>query len=132
MTTRTFQTALSGALLALGGCVVAPPPMAVAQQNCQQFTQTINVNGINQLGYGLQCLQPDGNWQIVTPAGPTPVALPPPTVVVPYPTYAPYADDPYYYGSPWYFGPEIGIGVGIGRGWHGGGGGGWHGGGGRR
>jgi hypothetical protein len=127
MTTRLVRTALSSALLVLGGCVVAPPPMAVAQQNCQQFTQAIIVNGVSQMGYGLQCLQPDGSWQIVAPAGPTPPALPPAVVVTPYPAYAaPYAYDPYYYGSPWYAGPEIGIGIGVGRGWHGGG---WHGGG---
>jgi hypothetical protein len=119
MTTRSFQTLLAGALLALGGCVAEPPPMAVVQQNCRQFTQTIIVAGNSQLGYGLECIQPDGTWQIVTPAGSTP----PPMPAVPYPVYAPYAYDPYYYGSPWYFGPEIGIGIGVGRGWHGGGGG---------
>lgn len=134
MITRSFQMALIGALLALDGCVVAPPPMApppmvVAQPTCQQFTQAIIVNGISQPGYGLQCLQPDGSWQITVPAGPNPPALPPVTVTAPYPAYAPYAYDPYYYGAPWYFGPEVGIGIGVGRGWHGGGGG-WHGGGG--
>ena len=45
-----------------------------------------------------------------------PVPGPPPA----YPAYAPYAYEPYYPGYPWYFGPEIGIGVGIGQGWHGG------------
>lgn len=39
----------------------------------------------------------------------------------PYPGYAPYAYEPYYPAYPWYFGPEVGIGVGVGRGWHGGG-----------
>lgn len=44
-----------------------------------------------------------------------------------YPNYAPYAYVPTYPAYPWYFGPEISIGVGLGRGWHGGAG--WRGGG---
>ncbi len=118
MTLRSFQIALIGALSALGGCVVAPPPpMAVAQYNCRQFTQAIIVGGNSQPGYGVECIQSDGTWQIVAPAAPTPPAIP----AVAYSPSPPYAYDPYYYGSPWYFGPEIGIGVGVGRGWHGGG-----------
>ena len=118
MTGRLFHVALGGALLALGGCVVAPPPMAMMQQNCQQFTQPIIINGNAQPGYGVQCLQPDGTWQIAVPAGPTPPAA----AAVPYPAYVPYAYDPYYYGYPypWYFGPDVGIGIGVGRDWGGG------------
>ncbi len=149
MTTQSIRTALSCTLLAFGGYLAAMPSLAVAQtgvaaQTCQQFTQTITVAGKSQLGYGLQCLQPDGTWHVVTPAGLTPVAPPQVASVAPYPPYVPYSApydygyvDPYYYGAPldygypWYFGPDIGIGIGIGRGWHGGGGGGgFHGGGG--
>jgi len=125
MTIRPIQTTLTVAVLGLGGCIVAPVPMAVAQQNCQQYSQTIIVDGAPQMGYGVQCQQADGSWQIVTPASPVPANPPPAVIVAPYPAYAPYpyapyAYTPYYYPSPWYFAPEIGIGIGVGRGWHGG------------
>ena len=32
---------------------------------CREYTQTINVGGKSQQGYGTACRQPDGNWQIV-------------------------------------------------------------------
>ena len=121
MTIRPIQTTLAVAVLALGGCIVAPVPMAAAQQNCQQFSQPLIVNGVTQMGYGLQCQQVDGSWQIVTPPTPLPPNPAAAVIVAPYPVYAPYADAPYYYGTPWYFAPEIGIGIGVGRGWHGGG-----------
>jgi len=120
MSSRSFKLILGSTLLALGGCVVAPPPAALAQQGCRQFTQTIKVEGKDQTGYGVQCLQPDGTWQVVTPPQPTPPLLPPATVVVPYPPYAydPYYDGyPYYYGYPWYPGPTIGLGFGWSHGW---------------
>lgn len=35
-------------------------------QYCREFTQTINVGGRVQSGYGTACRQPDGSWQIVS------------------------------------------------------------------
>lgn len=32
---------------------------------CREFTQTINVGGKTQSGYGTACRQPDGTWKIV-------------------------------------------------------------------
>jgi surface antigen len=32
---------------------------------CREYTQTINVGGKSQKGYGRACRQPDGTWQIV-------------------------------------------------------------------
>lgn len=49
------------------------------------------------------------------------VAPPEAAYRAPYPADYGYAPGPYYAGYPWYFGPEVGIGVGVGRGWHGGG-----------
>lgn len=34
-------------------------------QYCREYTQTINVGGKRQEGYGRACRQPDGSWQIV-------------------------------------------------------------------
>lgn len=34
-------------------------------QYCREYTQTINVGGKTQSGYGTACRQPDGSWQIV-------------------------------------------------------------------
>ena len=130
LASRSLQVACFVGLLALGGCVAAPPPMA-AQPPCRQFTQTVTVNGASQLGYGYECLQADGSWTVVAPAMAAPQAPPagsaPPAVVtypypVPYPTYVPYYAVPYYDEYPWYFGPAVSIGVGIGDG------GGWRGG----
>jgi surface antigen len=33
---------------------------------CREFTQTIEVNGQKQAGYGTACRQPDGSWRIVS------------------------------------------------------------------
>jgi surface antigen len=35
-------------------------------QYCREFTQTINVGGQSQKGYGTACRQPDGSWQVVS------------------------------------------------------------------
>ncbi|HQS84816.1 MAG: hypothetical protein B7Y25_00800 [Alphaproteobacteria bacterium 16-39-46] len=35
-------------------------------QYCREFTQTIEVGGKKQQGYGTACRQPDGSWQIVS------------------------------------------------------------------
>lgn len=32
---------------------------------CREYSQTINVGGRNQQGYGTACRQPDGSWKIV-------------------------------------------------------------------
>ena len=34
-------------------------------QYCREYTQSINVGGKTQSGYGTACRQPDGSWQIV-------------------------------------------------------------------
>ena len=36
-----------------------------AGQYCREFTQTIQIGGQTQKGYGTACRQPDGSWQIV-------------------------------------------------------------------
>lgn len=52
-----------------------PPPTPVIIQTsapvaytnpsyCREFTETINVGGQLQQGYGVACRQPDGSWQI--------------------------------------------------------------------
>ncbi len=35
-------------------------------QYCREFTQTIEVSGKKQQGYGTACRQPDGTWKIVS------------------------------------------------------------------
>lgn len=35
-------------------------------QYCREFSQTINVGGRTERGYGTACRQPDGSWQIVS------------------------------------------------------------------
>ena len=35
-------------------------------QYCREFTQSINVGGKAQKGYGKACRQPDGTWQVVS------------------------------------------------------------------
>ncbi len=35
-------------------------------QYCREFSQTINVGGQTERGYGTACRQPDGSWQIVS------------------------------------------------------------------
>ena len=37
-----------------------------AGQPCREFTQTINVGGRQEEGYGTACRQPDGSWKIVS------------------------------------------------------------------
>jgi len=34
--------------------------------NCREFTQTVEVDGQQQSGYGTACRQPDGSWKIVS------------------------------------------------------------------
>jgi len=67
--------------------------LAVAQ-NCQQFTQTITVEGKSQPGYGVQCQQPDGTWQVVVP----PPTTPPPVAAAPGQAYV---YQPPYYAYPY-------------------------------
>ena len=132
MIRRGLQLALGGMLLGCSGCVVAPYPYAAGPQGppCRTVTQPITVDGKDVPGYGIQCLQPDGSWQLMGALSPTPPVAPPqpdPGVAYPQPyPYYPYAAYPYAY--PWIYGPDIVIGGGWG--WGGGGGGGWHGGGG--
>ena len=35
-------------------------------QYCREFSQTINVGGATERGYGTACRQPDGTWRIVS------------------------------------------------------------------
>lgn len=35
---------------------------------CREYTQTVQVGGVRQQGYGTACMQPDGSWQIVESA----------------------------------------------------------------
>jgi len=136
MITRLIRLAAGGAVLACSACVVAPPPAPLptqVAQNCQQFTQTITVNGTSVPGYGVRCLQADGTWQVVVPPQQTPPAA---ATVMPAPgyVYAPpaYAYPPYYaaypWPYPWYYGPDVSIGFGWGGGWGDGWRGGWRGG----
>jgi len=131
MTRRLIQLALGGMLLGCSGCVVAPYPYASRPPAppCRTVTQPITVDGKSVPGYGIQCLQPDGSWQLMGALSPTPPVAPPqqPDAGVVYPQpypYYPYGGYPYAY--PWIYGPDIVIGGGWG--WGGGGGGGWHGG----
>lgn len=36
------------------------------RQHCREYVQTIVVGGKEEEGYGKACLQPDGNWKIVS------------------------------------------------------------------
>lgn len=49
-----------------GTFVPAAPYQTSGGQYCREFTQTINVGGQAQKGYGTACRQPDGSWQIVS------------------------------------------------------------------
>jgi hypothetical protein len=124
MTNRWIRAAAGGLLLGCGGCVVdpapGPVPMAVQYSACQQFTQPVQSDGKTVMGTGVQCLQPDGSWKIVSPATAAVPAVPPPgggyAMPYPYPYYYPYPVYGYY---PWLYGPDIWIGGGWGpgRGW---------------
>jgi hypothetical protein len=52
--------------------VVAPAPVIVAAPApgpyCRQYRQTLTIAGETQVGYGTACLQPDGSWELMTPA----------------------------------------------------------------
>lgn len=48
------------------GTFVAQAPYQNNGTYCREYTQTINVGGQIQKGYGTACRQPDGNWQIVS------------------------------------------------------------------
>lgn len=37
-----------------------------AGRYCREYTQTINVGGQKETGYGIACRQPDGTWEIVS------------------------------------------------------------------
>jgi surface antigen len=48
------------------GTVTPRPAVQTAQgEVCREFTQTINVGGKQEQGYGRACRQPDGSWKIV-------------------------------------------------------------------
>jgi uncharacterized membrane protein YgcG len=137
MIMRSVRVAAGSLVLTCSACVVAPPmppsPAAV-MQNCRQFTQTITVAGTSVPGYGVECLQADGTWNVAVPAQQTPPSaasvLPAPGNVYapPYYAYPPSYAYPgvYPWVYPWYYGPDVsvGFGWGWGGGWHGGG---WHG-----
>ena len=49
------------------GTIVAQAPYQnPTGQYCREFTNTINIGGQPQKGYGTACRQPDGSWQIVS------------------------------------------------------------------
>lgn len=70
---RSFESAPSGQSMGWknpdSGHSGSITPMKTYQLNngqyCREFTQTINVGGKVQQGYGTACRQPDGTWQIV-------------------------------------------------------------------
>lgn len=85
MATYLVRIASSSLALVCTGCVAAPQPAWVAvtlPPNCQQFTQTILVDGKSQPGYGIECQQPDGTWKVTAPAAATPPPMPPSYVYV--------------------------------------------------
>ena len=47
---------------------ITPQPAVQAPNGelCREFTQTINVGGKSEQGYGRACRQPDGSWKIVS------------------------------------------------------------------
>jgi hypothetical protein len=126
MTMHRFR---SFAGLALGvlctGCVAPPPPLLV--QNCREFAQTVTVDGKSQTGYGVECPQADGTWQVVAPPVVPPPGTPAPSTTgatvpyyaVPYPYYSYYPGYYSYYPAyyPWYYLPTLQFGFG----WYGGG-----------
>jgi hypothetical protein len=44
------------------------------QSYCREYTQTFTIGNSTQKGYGTACLQPDGSWEIQTPAAVTQAA----------------------------------------------------------
>jgi hypothetical protein len=131
MNARTLTILSPWLLLACAGCVVSPPPpppaammapqpapapqqAAQAQVTCREFQQTITVGGTPQEAYGTSCLQPDGNWKVMSQQQSAPPQLsppppPPPQVVAAVPAYPSYYayPYPYYYPSYGYYGPGI-------------------------
>lgn len=92
-------------LLAVGGCVLSPPPQAVmappppmaeaapapspqAQPYCREYTQKMIVAGQTHTTYGTACRQPDGTWAIQPTADQAGQAQPPQAIGVPQPVYA--------------------------------------------
>ncbi len=49
-----------------GNIVAQAPYQNNSGQYCREFTNTINIGGQPQRGYGTACRQPDGSWQIVS------------------------------------------------------------------
>jgi hypothetical protein len=132
MTRHLFKLAMGGLALCCAGCVVAPYPGAVyspAEQACRQVVQPMSANGTTVPGYGMQCMKPDGTWDVVGPLSASPPTQPlagaavtpidPPGAIYP----GPYYDYPGYYGPGFAF--DFGGGIFDGGGWgnRGGGGG---------
>lgn len=69
---RAFETAPSGTSTAWSnpdsGASGSVTPTRTYQRGdgayCREFTQTINVGGKSEQGYGTACRQPDGSWKI--------------------------------------------------------------------
>ena len=59
-TTTTWQNPDSGN----SGTITPTRTFQNGNQYCREYTQTINVGGKAQSGYGTACRQPDGSWQV--------------------------------------------------------------------
>jgi hypothetical protein len=47
---------------------LSPAPVYVSNPYCRPYKQTLSIAGETQVGYGTACLQPDGSWELMTPA----------------------------------------------------------------
>jgi hypothetical protein len=43
---------------------VPPAPVAYSRTTCREFQKTIVIDGQQQNGFGVACLQPDGTWRV--------------------------------------------------------------------
>lgn len=52
--------------------ILTPSAAKAAEPYCREFTKQIYVAGKMQQGYGTACLQPDGDWKVVSDIQPEP------------------------------------------------------------
>lgn len=50
----------------LAGLVALSASGAIAGEYCREYTKTVTVGGKLQSSYGTACLQPDGDWKIIS------------------------------------------------------------------
>ena len=111
---KSSYALLSAAITLAGISSNAAAYNQYTNQQCREYTRTIEVGGRLQEGFGKACLQPDGSWRMVSEAQPQASRQ---TTHQPAREVVVYRDHHHHYDHRRHYGPKSGIAISFGKGW---------------